>query len=124
MTRKSSVSSLKAYFYEVDDTNGETTKRNDWSPRYIFFSSMTRYCCVSCLPISCSRCLSSAHHRHDCSNSVGCVFCFRMGYAAAHCRFPPRFPGLDALPSFASPASCPNLTTWFTSPVRPTDVSI
>jgi hypothetical protein len=60
------------------------SRRYEWrnceaSPKYTFFSSMTRYCCVSCFPISCSRCLSSAHHRHDCSNSVGCVFCFRMG---------------------------------------------
>ena len=38
MSRKSRVQHFMTYFYEVDVWNPKTTKRDDWSPKYIIFS--------------------------------------------------------------------------------------
>ena len=43
----------------------------------------------------CSRCLSHKHLRPMCGIRVRCCSCFRLGHISIHCRFPPRFPGLD-----------------------------
>jgi len=69
----------------------------------------------------CTRCLSNKHNRPMCQSRVRCTSCFRLGHISIHCRFPPRFPGLqwsDNLPSFLGIKAdgFPSLHTWFSSP--------
>jgi len=60
--------------------------------------------------------LSILHSRPNCWRPVRCSSCFRLGHISGHCRFPPRFPGLnvsDPLPSFRKSPKVDTPRDWF-----------
>lgn len=59
-------------------------------------------CPESSFAAPCTRCLSSSHHKGNCSGRIRCVGCFRLGHMAQSYQFPPRFPGLSEWPLFSS----------------------
>ena len=82
---------------------------------------------------NCSRCLSYSHLRPNCTYSVRCNACFRLGHVASSCTSPPRFPGLsmERLSSFAPCAgdwSHFSISRWFHSnpqlPVGPNPLPV
>ena len=67
-----------------------------------------------------SRCLSYSHLRPNCTYSVCCNSCFRLGHVAGSCRFPPWFPGLSmehhsSFPFYSNNGLNSPVTHWFYS---------